>query len=642
MTTIVHLLAIAFATVIAAALIYRLIKKSAIHFTALRCGNSGWCRTTESFVVVFVLVVVLGALSFFEHRRGVQEAPVEIAQPASIKTKPEDLKWIKARLEECRQEKDRADAAVLKFRVDNQLDSMIGQCESLKLAYNQLLVDLAQAESRMSNETVAAEIDLLRRQTATLREQVAENVRARAELQDGISKEESKLSQLESARELAYQNLEDVYRRMEEVRLSDAGMCGDGIDFSMRTKSKPTPVWTVSATLDGRPVSGAILSLNGQAYVLNPDTRIMVKVGSTYGPGEVTFARDGRTYSGTLPQETVHAGWNGGRKAVVALTKRVGPNTGSTAGELKTIDLGSQAVRLHWCPAGSFIMGSPSTEDGHYDDELQHRVKLTKGFWIGETEVTQGLWKEVMGSENVFSLAMKGLHDDNKYFIAGKMRRLRDVWGLASYSDPALRCGDLDDQVPVYNVSWNDADDFCRRLTARARAAGELLADCEFCLPTEAQWEYACRAGRTSSLPNGEEIEILGENNAPALDDIAWYGGNSSVGFEGRGWDTSDWKEKQYPGGWACVREVQGKAANAWGLYDMIGNVSEWCSDWYGAYSAEAQTNPFGASKGRFRVNRGGSWGHYARGCRPAHRFGHDPNFRGIQLGFRIVLLPIR
>ncbi len=636
---------------IAVAILFVLKKKTtAIPFTVHGCGKAGWCRTVESFVVVIVMIVVAGIVAFLDHRPEGRETTAETAPPASFERDRAALEWLDAHYEECRREKERADAAVLNYRVTNQLYSIVDKCESLKLAYNQVLADLAETEIRMSNETNVAQLDLLRKQTASLHEKVAENVRERAELHDRILKEESKLSQLESARELANQNFLNALYRMEEAYRSveqRGGFTSPEPGCIMgspakRTKGELKPVWTVSATLDGRLVSDAILSLGGRAYVLNPEKRIAVHSGSTYGPGEVTFEKDGRIYSGILPQVTVDKGWKGERRMVVALAKRMGPATGSRAGELKTIDVGPQAIRLHWCPTGSFLMGSPPTENGRYNDETQHRVKFTKGFWMGETEVTQGLWKEVMGGETVFKLAQKGLSDDNKYEISGKKQTLREVWGLARHSDSTRRCGDLNDSIPVYNVSWNDVDDFCRRLTARAHAVGELAVDYEFSLPTEAQWEYACRAGSATSLPNGEEIEILGENNAPALDGIAWYGGNSSVGFKGRGWDTSDWKEKQYPDGWACVREVRGKAANAWGLYDMIGNVSEWCSDWYGAYPGGVQINPSGASEGSFRVIRGGSWGNYARGCRPARRVKCDPGCRGIHLGFRIVLRPVR
>ena len=297
-------------------------------------------------------------------------------------------------------------------------------------------------------------------------------------------------------------------------------------------------------------------------------------------------------------------------------------------------------MTMKWCPAGTFTMGSPPTEEGRYDDERQHEVTLTKGFWMGQTEVTQGQWKKIMGGETIVDLARKRLQDDTLYNLPGGKKTLREFWGMSRDGDPMNQCGDLKEDVPVYNVSWNEAVEFCRRLTQRERAEGRIPDGYEYRLPTEAEWEYACRAGTTSALPNGRDIRILGKNNAPALDDIAWYGGNSSVGFNGRGPDTSNWQEKQYSGGRASAREVKGKQPNRWGLYDMIGNVWEWCGDWYGDYPYGSATDPTGVATGAYRVNRGGGWYNDARNCRSAIRVRSEPGSRYDDLGFRVALAP--
>ena len=296
-------------------------------------------------------------------------------------------------------------------------------------------------------------------------------------------------------------------------------------------------------------------------------------------------------------------------------------------------------MTMKWCPAGTFMMGSPATEEGRSDIEKQHQVTLTKGFWMGETEVTQGQWKKLMNGETIVDLARKGLQDDKVYNIGGKQQTLRELWGMTRNGDPMNRCGDLNDNVPIYYVNWYEAVDFCRRLTNFERAYGRIPDGYEYRLPTEAEWEYACRAGSTFALPNGTNIRILGLHNAPALDWIAWYGGNSSVGFNGRGWDTSSWLEKQHPGGRACVRDVKGKTANAWGLYDMIGNVQEWCMDCAAPYDAN-DIDPVHI-EGDAHISRGGSWFRPAAACRSAKRSWSQPTCRERDFGFRVALAPM-
>ncbi|MFP4309678.1 MAG: SUMF1/EgtB/PvdO family nonheme iron enzyme, partial [Desulfococcaceae bacterium] len=205
-------------------------------------------------------------------------------------------------------------------------------------------------------------------------------------------------------------------------------------------------------------------------------------------------------------------------------------------------------LRFAHIPAEEFTMGSPEDEPGRYDDERQHLVRLTKDFWMQTTEVTQGQWEAVMG-ENP-----------------------------SNFQNCGAEC-------PVERVSWNDAKEFIDRLN-------ELDSKNRYRLPTEAEWEYSARAGTETALYNGP-IEILGDRNAPALDPIAWYGGNSGVEYEG-GWDSSGWPEKQYGHQRAGTHPVGLKEPNPWGLHDMIGNVWEWCSDWYGAdyYAKSPVENP--------------------------------------------------
>ena len=252
-----------------------------------------------------------------------------------------------------------------------------------------------------------------------------------------------------------------------------------------------------------------------------------------------------------------------------------------------------QGMEFAWVPAGDFVMGSPEGEEGRDDDERQHEVRISQGFWMGRYEVTQGEWEEVMGS--------------NPSMIKA--------------------CGP---RCPVEQVSWFDAEEFIRRLNRRESGSGY-----EYRLPTEAEWEYAARAGSTGATPEGE-LRILGKNNAPVLDGQAWYAGNAGVTYES-GRDCSAWEETQYEVGRCGTHPVGLKRGNAWGLHDMLGNVWEWTADWYGDYPSGTVTDPRGPSTGSYRVARGGGWRGNARIVRSAGRDSGSPGGRGNNIGFRLV-----
>ena len=280
-----------------------------------------------------------------------------------------------------------------------------------------------------------------------------------------------------------------------------------------------------------------------------------------------------------------------------------GVEPGQTEGDRLVLTIDGVAFPFRWAPAGEFLMGSSAGEEGRDQAEVRHPVVLSRGFWILETEVTQ------------------------------------EMYAAVTKTNPSEFKGD---NLPVDSVSWFDANAFCAEWAKAARLPSSIAAR----LPSEAEWEYACRAGTKTALPNGRDIKILGDRNAPALDGIAWYGGNSSVGYidKGRGVDTSSWPGKQYPGGKAGTHPVRSKAANNWGLYDMLGNVWEWCDDWYGEdyYSRSPAADPSGPSSGSARVSRGGSWLNHARYCRPASRAGPDPGYRDPYLGLRVALVPVQ
>ncbi|WP_395744771.1 SUMF1/EgtB/PvdO family nonheme iron enzyme [Prosthecobacter sp.] len=306
----------------------------------------------------------------------------------------------------------------------------------------------------------------------------------------------------------------------------------------------------------------------------------------------------------------------------------------------------SKGTPFRWCPPGEFWMGSSeedkktfARDDVTTDDETRHKVKLTRGFWLSQNEVTQGEWETVMGT-TLKDQARKMLQDDTLYDIDGKITTLRDLKGAKRDDDPANQIAIESPSLPIYFVSWDEAVEYCRKLTDKERSAGKIPAGWRYSLPTEAQWEYACRADTETTLYSGG-MTIKGKTNAPALDAIAWYGGNSSEGYSGRGWDTKVWPEKQYPGGVAGPRRVGQKKANAWGLHDMIGNLYEWCADWYAADIFSSVADPKGPSSGIVRVIRGGSWDCLAAYCRAAHRCSHEPGDRSNSgLGFRPALVP--
>lgn len=249
---------------------------------------------------------------------------------------------------------------------------------------------------------------------------------------------------------------------------------------------------------------------------------------------------------------------------IVANLDRKGWFNAKTSGErrAKNHAIANLGIELIWIDPGNFSMGSASGGDN--DERPVTMVTLSRGFWLAQTEVTQAQWQAVMGSN---PSNFKGTN------------------------------------LPVEQVNWTEAMEFCRKLTERERAAGRLPAGYAYTLPTEAQWEYACRAGTTG--------EYAGDLNA-----MAWYKGNSG--------------DQTHP--------VAQKQPNAWGLYDMHGNVWEWCLDWYGDYPGGSVTDPKGAASGSYRVNRGGSWRFFAAFCRSANRDRAGPGIRWGNLGFRLAL----
>jgi len=257
-----------------------------------------------------------------------------------------------------------------------------------------------------------------------------------------------------------------------------------------------------------------------------------------------------------------------------------------------------RGMKFAYIPAGEFLMGSPETETGRYKDETPHRVTISKPFLLGVYEVTQAQWKAVMGS------------------------------------NPSSFTGD--DNLPVEQVSWTDATNFCTKLSTSEGAgigasgfgggggrAGVAAGGTghRYRLPTEAEWEYACRAGTTTAFNTGDTIST----------DDANYNGIVAYGDGKKGVS----REKTTP--------VGSFKPNAWGLYDMHGNVWEWCADWLADYPATAVSDPKGPSSGgglnlEFRIMRGGSFGYLPQNCRSATRHSNEAKSTASSVGFRVAV----
>jgi formylglycine-generating enzyme required for sulfatase activity len=248
----------------------------------------------------------------------------------------------------------------------------------------------------------------------------------------------------------------------------------------------------------------------------------------------------------------------------------------SASPEIFTASSSTNLQGLVWIPPGEFLMGSPYDEVGRGPDEGQRQVVISQGFWIGKCEVSQAEYEKVMST-----------NPSN------------------SNQDPNL---------PVERVNWFESMDYCGRLTRLAETAGWLPPGYAFRLPTEAEWEYCCRAGTTTAFSSGND------GSDARLGLFAWFNRNSDFG----------------------AKPVATRQPNPWGLYDMHGNVWEWCFDrWDGFLQGSRLTNNPAPATGSLRVARGGSWLYDAKACRCANRDDYSPANRCSDIGFRIVLAPL-
>ncbi len=243
-------------------------------------------------------------------------------------------------------------------------------------------------------------------------------------------------------------------------------------------------------------------------------------------------------------------------------------------------------TNMVWIAPGTFVMGSPTSEALRLSDETQHTVTLTHGFYMGKYAVTQGEYLGLIGS------------------------------------NPSYWTGDLN--RPVETVSWFDATNYCGQLTQQEQAAGRLPGGWAYRLPTEAEWEYACRAGTTTAFHYGNALRNGMANFYTYYEYDAGVGSiitnTTGIGYLGR------------------TTAVGSYQPNAWGLYDMHGNVYEYCRDWYGPYPTGSVSDPQGPASGSIRVLRGGGWRTHGKDCRSASRYGLA--YINKDIGFRVVLAP--
>lgn len=260
---------------------------------------------------------------------------------------------------------------------------------------------------------------------------------------------------------------------------------------------------------------------------------------------------------------------------------------GGAAGDVREFG-GDLKIKMNWCPAGEFKMGATAGDTDAYDNEMpQVAVRFTEGFWLGQTEVTQALWKSVMSTTP----------------WQGKERvEIGDLYPAVYISHGGHR----------ENPEADSAQAFCVAFTKREQAAGRIPLDWSYRLPTEAEWEYGCRAGSNSKYSFG--------NDESQLSKYAWFASNALEAGE------------------KFAHPVATKQPNSWRLFDMHGNVAEWCEDYYDDAKLIGGADPLQNSKTMWRIFRGGAWNNPTFYLRSTFRYWIEPSLRSYAVSFRLAL----
>ncbi len=358
------------------------------------------------------------------------------------------------------------------------------------------------------------------------------------------------------------------------------------IDYTVEADDAAADVYVFPQGRDN--VSGAFLQMRtlsgeGANGPVKPGTRRMTWNAAKDQPNfnTTSFSVKMTAISGTAPYLVIDLSGGADAASYPVRFAAAGPDLASDT--CRTTELWLKLIL-----PGTFTMGSPTDELGRWSDETQHSVTLTKPYYMGVFQMTQKQYTLVMGS--------------NPSSYTGDTRPVECV----SYND--IRGTSLGANWPAH--AQVDATSFLGKIRARTAL--------NFDLPTEAQWEYACRAGTTTALNNGRDLSSTGQD--AAMDEVGRYYYNRNDGKGG------------YSSGHTKVGSY---APNAWGLYDMHGNVYEWCLDWYGSYATSAVTDPVGSASGSDRVLRGGYY-YFAQGCRSASRYYSYPSYGGNYIGFRL------